>query len=121
MHGYYSRKPTTSRSTLQKRRAMPKSVCSPITNENVRQGAESPFPRQKVSSEDEQEISLMYHFVCIIRGVWHRIKIMPLPVRALLALLALYVLSIMENILIRLVISSMAAIYTILGLITSVI
>jgi amino acid transporter len=68
-----------------------------------------------------QDMPVMYHVDCIIRGLRKRFKAMPLLVRIVLVSLALYVLSSMVNMLVQVVILSMNWVYTILGIIASII
>jgi hypothetical protein len=79
-----------------------------------------PFTKQGID-EDEQDRPLMYHMAGIGRGIRRWFKNLSLPTRVVLAILILYALSLLINVIMQLVMMSMGLIYTILGIVASAI
>src|SRR2546428_5445637 len=123
MHGYYGKKPARSRSALLHKKIISKDARLPVpdTSEAIGQDTDSLFLQKEVSAENSPEMPLRYHVDCIARGIWKWFRSLSLPARSLLVLLLLYTLSGLMNMLIQLVIPSTNSIYTILGIIASVI
>ena len=121
MYGYYGRKPVRSRSRPPSSRVMSKDARPLLQNRRGNQDTEPLLLNRRRVAKDVQDTSLMYHIDCIIWGLWRRFKGMSLLVRIILALLMLYVLSGMVNMLVQIAILSMNWVYTILGSIASII
>lgn len=106
MHGYYNRKHVRSR-TLS-------------LDKGARQN-NTPLPQSKAASENGHDMSISYHMLGLVRAIRKRFRAMSLPSQIVLALFAFYLMSVIVNMLIQLIIGSMALIYTILGILASAI
>lgn len=103
------------------------------TSNEESEESQLPFPHQfeintaslpstkREIDEDEQDRPLTYYMTGIARGIRRWFKSLSLPKRVVLAILALYALSLLMNLIVQLVMTSMGLIYTILGIIASAI
>ncbi len=121
MYGYSGRKLVRSRSRHSSKQVASKDTRLILPNRRGNQDTEPLLLNNRGIATDMQDMPLMYHVDCIVRGLRKRFKAMPLLVRIVLVSFSLYVLSSMVNLLVQVVILSMNWVYTILGIIASII
>src|SRR5260221_14784226 len=119
MYGYYKRQPAKSRSRLSSKRIASRET--KLLRNGRSQDTEPLLLNRRGAAKDIQDMPLMYDVDCIVRGLRKRLKDIPLAIRVVLASLALYALSSVLNMLIQVVILSMNWVYTILGIVASII
>jgi hypothetical protein len=71
--------------------------------------------------QDKQELPMRYHVAGLARGVQKWFRALSLPTRIVLALVTLYMLSLLVNMLMQAVLLSLGEVYTILGILASAI
>lgn len=121
MHGYYGRKLVRSRSRLPSKQVASKNTRLLLPNRRGSQDTEPLLLNKRGAATEMQNMPMMYHVDCIVRGLQKRFKAMPLLVRIAVVSLALYMLSSVVNMLVEVVILSMNWVYTIVGIIASII
>ena len=92
----------------------------PLPHQFEKDTTSLPSTKREIN-EDEQDKPLMYYMTGIARGIWKWFKGLSLPTQIILAILVLYALSLVINLIMQLLMMSMGLIYTILGIIASAI
>jgi hypothetical protein len=134
MHSHYNREDIDSGSSLidmqakqstdplfLDKREIPMETSSQSLDTSGKLDTPPPISDQQGASPDEQDRPMIYHIICIIRCTWKWYKNLSLLSRIVLALLVLYILSLLVNVLVQILLQSMGLIYTILGILASAI
>lgn len=125
MYNYYNRKPIRADCQLPGKRSRTTVTEDPGTSLPTNPtGQKAKFPLQNTKNrvmENEQDMPFTYYVIGGGRAIGRWYKDIPLFARIVIALFTLFTLTICVNVLIQLIISSMSLIYTVLGILTSVI
>jgi hypothetical protein len=121
MYGYSDRKLVRSKTPHSSKRVTSNDTELRLSNRKGNQDTEPLLLDHKGKVIDIPDMPLMYHVKGIVRGLQKRFKAMPLLIRIVLTSLAMYMLSSMVNILVQIMLLSMNCVYTIVGIIASII
>ncbi len=139
MHWYYNRKPTHPAAILSDKGARRRFVANKVARQDTEplfqnkgeelEGSALPYLNKQIEAvsekksvpENEQDMPLSYYICGLVRAVRRRLRTMSLSSQIVLALIALYLMTVILNLLIQFVIGSISVVYTILGILASAI